>query len=383
MQKFLQNPDFEIPPSNTTTNSSTSQFLLLTKSNSILGWSFNGTVSYVTSGSNLSFPRNGGAHAVQLGENGTINQTLRAKGEILDYVLNFNLIPQSEDCANNRTAVNVTIREKSFPDRSKMFSLGRNLSRNLWESHAFYLGRLGDESINIQITSVKTNYSQNYINSATCWPLVDAFTVKKNWLPRWYEGNGLANGDFEIGPAFLKNSSDGIILDEEQERFDSPLQEWSILGKVKYIDSKNYKVPRGKAAIELLTGDPSGIQIDLNLQTKFTYALNFTMGDANNSCAGDLTVYVQVGNDVHNFTVRSNGTVSAFKRSITFKPEFPSTTETSIVFYSFNETRTSYGVLCGPVIDNVILKGSDGGRIKVYGGVLFLSMFIALVILIL
>ncbi|KAL8037931.1 hypothetical protein ABFX02_11G069900 [Erythranthe guttata] len=385
-QDFLQNPDFEIPPSNITANSTTSQFILLTKANSIPGWSFNGTVSYVTSGANLSFAWNGGAHAVQLGENGTIKQTLIAKGEVLDYMLSFNLIPQSEDCANNRTAVNVSINGKStYYDKSKVFSLERNLTTNLWESHALYLGRLGDESIDITIASVKTNHSQN--NNVTCWPLVDAFTVKKNWLPRWYDGNGIANEGFEIGPGFLKNSSEGIILDEEQDRFNSPLQEWSILGKIKYIDSKNYKVPRGKAAIELLSGNPSGVRMDLILETTYTYTLTFTMGDANDSCAGDLTVHVQLGNyNVHNFTMRSNGTGSALKRSITFKSE--ERTKTPIALYSFNATRTSSGVLCGPVIDNVILQVSGRGksgsyreRMKFYDGVLILSFFTTMVML--
>ncbi|KAL8037932.1 hypothetical protein ABFX02_11G070000 [Erythranthe guttata] len=380
-QEILQNPDFEIPPSNITTNSSTSQFILLTKENPIPGWSFKGTVSYVTSGANLSFPGNSGAHAVQLGENGTISQTIKARG-LMEYVLSFNLIPQSEDCANNRTAVNVSVHGKyDYSHRSKVFSLGRNLSMNLWESYAFFLGRLAAESLNLHITSVNTTKAKDANNNVTCWPIVDAFTVRKNRLPMWEYENRLANGDFEIGPAFLKNSSEGILLDEEQKRFDSPLQEWSILGTIKYIDSINYKVPRSKAAIELVSADLSGIQIGLNLETKSTYTLNFTMGDANNSCAGDFTVYVQVADNVHNFTMRSNGTGSAFVKSITFKSELPSTVETSIAIYSFNETRTSNGMLCGPVIDNIILKGSNGGRIEMYYGVLIFGLFGALVML--
>ncbi|KAL9151721.1 hypothetical protein ABFS82_11G070600 [Erythranthe guttata] len=363
-QEILQNPDFEIPPYNITTNSSTTH---LTKENPIPGWSFKGTVSYVTSGANLSFPGSGGAHAVQLGENGTISQTIRARG-LMEYVLSFNLIPQSEDCANNRTAVNVSVHGKyDYSHRSKVFSLGRNLSMNLWGSYAFFLGRLAAESLNLHITSVSTTKAKDANNNVTCWPIVDAFTVRKNRLPMWEYENRLANGDFEIGPAFLKNS------------FDSPLQEWSILGTVKYIDSIHYKVPQGKAAIELVSADLSGIQIGLNLETKSTYTLNFTMGDANNSCAGDFTVYVQVADNVHNFTMRSNGTGSAFVKSITFKSELPSTVETSIAIYSFNETRTSYGVLCGPVIDNIILKGSNGGRIEMYYGVLIFGLFAALV----
>lgn len=191
-------------------------------------------------------------------------------------------------------------------------------------------------------------------------------------------GNVLANGDFEVGPAFLKNSSEGIILNEELNRFNSPLQEWSILGTIKYIDSKHYKVPQGKAAIELLSGAPSGIQVDHTLPM-LTYTLNFTIGDANDSCVGDFIVYIQVGLNVHNFTMRSNGTGSAFNHSITFKSE--SSRETSISFYSFNETRTSDGVLCGPVLDNLVLLGSYGERIVLYNGVLIFSLLMVLMIL--
>lgn len=181
----------------------------------------------------------------------------------------------------------------------------------------------------------------------------------------------------------MNNSSEGILLDEEPERFDSPLQEWSILGTIRYIDSKHYKVPHGRAAIQLLNGDPSGIQIGLTLQMTLTYTLNFTMGDANDSCVGDFVVYLQLGQNVHNFTMRSNGTGSAFKHSIAFKPE-DSLRETSISLYSFNESRKSDGVLCGPVLDNILLYGSDGGRIGSGGGrieiyvVFIFSMFILL-----
>ncbi|XP_012851117.1 PREDICTED: uncharacterized protein LOC105970839 [Erythranthe guttata] len=291
--------------------------------------------------------------------------------EIYEYVVSFNLIPQSEDCANNRTTVNVTLRENPFRNRSMAFSLGRNLTRNLWESHAFFLAKLGvNDSVDIQISSVKAKNTKDG-NNVTCWPVVDAFNVKTNPSWRRYMDNALANGNFEVGPGFMKNSSEGILLDEERDRW-SPLQEWAIYGIVKYIDSKNYKVPQGNAAIELLSGN-SGVHKNLYIEPKYTYTLNFTMGDANNSCVGNFTVYVQVGNNTHNFMMTSNGTGSAFERSLTFKSRFPSLTTIPIGLYSFNETRTGTGVLCGPVIDNVIIRrdsderNSDGRKIGSHG----------------
>ncbi|KAL2519709.1 hypothetical protein Adt_15956 [Abeliophyllum distichum] len=361
---ILRNLDFETPPANTTANN-TSRFLPLTNSNTIPGWSFNGTVWYVSSGPNISLPGNG--HAVQLGENGKINQTFGATDDYLQYILTFTLTGRREDCFNNSTAVNISV-----PQRSRVFSLQGHFGRNLWETYAFYLGSWGSkvDSINLEITSVTTNAATNI----TCWPIVDTFLVTRNVMPRWYDGNVLANGGFEDGPAFLKNSSEGILLNEEPERFNSPLQEWSIIGTIKYIDSNHYKVPEGRAAIELVSGAPSGIQIDLILTVGSPYTLEFTMGDANDSCMGDFIVYAQIGTTIQNFTMQSNGTGSAQKHSMMFKAEFTKLTPISIT--SFNETRTRDHVLCGPVIDNVVLRAtaSYAVKTKLYIGVFSLPL---------
>lgn len=199
-------------------------------------------------------------------------------------------------------------------------------------------------------------------------------------FPVYYAGNILANGGFEIGPAFINNSSDGIILNEEPEIFNSLLQDWSIIGTIKYIDSNHYKVPEGRAAIELVSGSPSGIQIDLTLTVGSTYILEFMMGDANDSCVGDFIVYAQIGTTIKNFTVQSNGTGSAQKQSMTFEAEFTKLTPISIT--SFNETRSSDSVLCGPVIDNVVFRpfASYAVKMKLYKGVssLLLTLLILL-----
>ncbi|CAA0825668.1 Protein of unknown function- DUF642 [Striga hermonthica] len=366
--EILHNPDFE----NITANG-TSQFLLLNRTNTIPGWSFSGAVYYVSSGNNLSF--NGG-HAIQLGENGTINQTISGTNDVLDYVLSFNLAAVNEDCAqDNRTAVNVTVKERySYNERSKVFYFGLDFSRNFWEANALYLGQLGTgttDYINIEIKSVAAHNSGN--NVISCGPLVDGFTVKRNFMPRWYDGNLLSNGDFEVGPSFIKNSSEGILLMNDQvQELNSPLQEWNILGTIKYIDSIHFKVPHGKAAIELLSGSPSGVQVDLNLATTLTYTLNFTLGDANDLCIGDLVLFLEIGPDVHNFVMSSYGRGSVYHHFVTFNAR-PSGV-TSIVFYSMNETRTSDGVLCGPVLDNIVLVGSNGERVTK----LMFTMFITL-----
>ncbi|KAH6797765.1 hypothetical protein C2S52_022319 [Perilla frutescens var. hirtella] len=370
---FVQNPDFEIPPANLTTANATAG------ANSIPGWSVNGTVWYVPLTSS-----SGGGHAVQLGPNGKISQTIKATGgdDVLHYILSFTVAAQNQDCANNLTALNLTLHDSWDTYASKLIYMQKNSTRNLWERHALYLGQLGGRDyVHLQIESVTTNSQHN----VTCWPLVDAFTVNTNFLPRWYNGNWMSNGGFEVGPAFLKNFADGIILTSEEEMLESPLQQWSILGTIRYIDSRHYRVPRGEAAVELLSGDPSGVRADFtNLPTKYTYTLNFTVGDANDSCVGDFTVHVQVGSSaLYNFTMHSNGTGSAFKQSLKFKvDEKPSSSrETSITFYSFDEGRTRAGLLCGPVLDSIFLAGSYGERVRpcICNGILLLvfSFFIA------
>ncbi|PWA49729.1 lysine--tRNA ligase [Artemisia annua] len=65
------------------------------------------------------------------------------------------------------------------------------------------------------------------------------------------------------------------------------------------------------------------------------------MGDANDSCVGDLTIFVQVKDMIWNFTMRSIGVGSSEKYSVTFKAEFNHDEPVPISFYSFNKTRTS------------------------------------------
>lgn len=123
---------------------------------------------------------------MQLGQNGKINQTFKpTKNDVLHYVLTFTLAAQDTDCANNRTALSITLRDGWHSNTSRVIYLQENLSRDLWESHAFFLGQLGGRDyIQIEIESVDTTSREN----TTCWPLVDAFTIKTNQLPRWYDG---------------------------------------------------------------------------------------------------------------------------------------------------------------------------------------------------
>ncbi|XP_076944098.1 BIIDXI-like protein At5g11420 [Bidens hawaiensis] len=350
----LQNSGFESPPTNLTTNS-TSQFVLLdTKTNIIPGWSYNGTVWYVTAVGNVSFP--GNSHGLQLGPNGVINQTFKSDGSYY-YTLTFTLAPSSLNCANNSTLVNV-----SGPGVSKVFFYKESLGSEMWQTYGYSIGsrEIRKGIMGIQIQSV-ANSNHGDIN---CWPIIDTLLVTGIGSPRLYSGNGFANSGFEVGPTFLDSSSQGILLEANDEDF-KVLQQWNILGIVKYIDSKHYTVPRGRAAIMLVSGNPSGILYNQRFLKHGKVTIDFIMGDANDSCVGDFMVYLQVGNMIWNFSMRSLGVGSSMSHSVTFKAEFSNTESVPISFYSFNETRTSdHQVLCGPVIDSTVILFSSGLRSK-------------------
>lgn len=174
-------------------------------------------------------------------------------------------------------------------------------------------------------------------------------------------GNLVANGGFEFGPDFLGNSEGGVLLDSAPTPLFSPLVQWSIMGTVKYIDSKHFFVPQGTAAVELISGVSSGIQAAVKLQGGSSYTLNFTLGDANDSCKATFLVGAQAGSTSRNFTLESNGTGSAVKFSMTFNAI---SDDNMITFLSYTASQSNDGdFLCGPVIDDVILTVSHGLRI--------------------
>ncbi|KAF8399950.1 hypothetical protein HHK36_015822 [Tetracentron sinense] len=141
---LLQNPDFESPPLNIPSESA-SPFVLLNENNTIPGWTFEGTVQYVTSGPNISLPGNG--HAIQLGLDG------------------------GDNCS---TSANIIV---SAPDRSSIFSLKQSYGKEAWESYASYLGSWGykGELINLVLQSQPMEADLNM----TCGPVVDALILKR------------------------------------------------------------------------------------------------------------------------------------------------------------------------------------------------------------
>ncbi|KAK7846661.1 BIIDXI-like protein At5g11420 [Quercus suber] len=363
---LLQNPDFESPPSNLTGNS-TSSVVPLSQNNTIPGWTFEGTVNYVKASQNISLPGNG--HGIQLGQDGKINQTFTANGNIINYLLTFTLAPGGQNCSANADIV------VSAPDSTMVFSWKQHYGKT-WESYGHYLGTWGErEPINLMFQSQTTETDPNSI----CWPMLDTLLLKG--IAESFEAtdNMLLNGGFEYGPDFLSNSTEGILLDQTPSPVQSPLLLWSVQGTVKYVDSKHYFVPQGNAAIEIVSGVSAGIQIPTILNEGSTYNLNFTLGDANDTCVGDFLVGALAGSTAQNFSLKSNGTGSAEKFSLTFKAG-PS--PTLISFLSYKTSQTKDGVFCGPLIDDVVLllRASSGLKLEMQLKVL-ISLYILVAIL--
>lgn len=190
----------------------------------------------------------------------------------------------------------------------------------------------------------------------------------------FFTDNLLPNGGFELGPAFPDFSNEGVLLDAEPSLIESALQQWVVVGTVKYIDSKNFFIPEGKAAVELVSGASAGLQTVKQLNQGTNYNLEFMLGDANDSCSGNLMVGVAAGSLLQNFTIQSNGTGSAQKYSIKFTPAGPS--PTSISFQSYTTRQREDGVYCGPVIDGVVLRVSSAHKSYLQFSVLMVVLLV-------
>lgn len=167
----LNNPDFELPPSKLPQNS-TAPFILLSLNNTIPGWTFEGTVQYVTTGRTISLPGNG--HAIQLGQDGMINQTIIANDDTMDYLLTFTLAGGGDNCSANAILV------VSAPDTGKGFVFKHGYVKETWQSYGQHLGSWGDkELINLVIHSQSAETDTN----STCWPIIDALILKSVETP--------------------------------------------------------------------------------------------------------------------------------------------------------------------------------------------------------
>ncbi|XP_065856482.1 protein TEEBE-like [Euphorbia lathyris] len=334
---LVANGDFEQAPA----KSNLKKTVIIGK-NSLPKWEINGLVEYVSGGPQpggfyLAIPR--GAHAVRLGNEGSISQDLILKPGST-YALT---IGATKTCAQDE------VLEVMVPGQKSELPLQTLYSTDGGDTYALAFKAIS------RVVKV-TFHNPGVQEDPACGPLLDAIAIKEMLAFKYVKGNLVKNGGFETGPHVFNNFSTGVLIPPKQIDLISPLPGWIVesLKPIKYIDSKHFFVPSGKAAIELVAGRESALaQIIRTIPNKF-YNLKFTIGDAKNGCHGSMMVEAFAAKDTLKVKFESQGK-GGFKTAILrFKAI---SNRTRITFYSayYHTKLHDYGHMCGPVLDNVIV----------------------------
>ncbi|XWS73086.1 hypothetical protein CRYUN_Cryun02cG0095700 [Craigia yunnanensis] len=260
----------------------------------IPGWVNEGFVEYIKSGQkqgDMLLVVPEGAYAVRLGNEASIKQTIKViKG--MYYSITFS---SARTCAQEER-LNVTV----APD-SGVLPIQTVYSSSGWDNYAWAFKAISD-LIELII------HNPGVEEDPACGPLIDAVAIKALYPPRPTNKNIMKNAGYE----------------------------------------------EGRRAVELVAGKESAIaQITRTIIGK-TYRLSFSVGDANNSCAGSLVVEAFAGKDTLKVPYESKGT-GGFKRAAL---KFVAVSNrTRIMFLSTFYTMRSddFSSLCGPVVDDVKL----------------------------
>ncbi|CAN0864752.1 Protein DUF642 L-GALACTONO-1,4-LACTONE-RESPONSIVE GENE 2 [Linum grandiflorum] len=291
--------------------------------NSIPGWQINGLVEFISGGpqpGGMFFPVAHGVHAVRLGNEASISQTISNLNPGSLYALSF---VASRTCAQNE------VLRVSVPGQTGDLPLQTLYTSDGGDTYSWGFRAKG--------SFVKVVLSNPGVEDD---PACD---------------NLVKNSGFEEGPRRpLLNCSHGILLPPKQEDTVSPLPGWIIesLKAVKYIDSNHYNVPFGKSAIELVAGRESAIAQIIRTVARKPYALSFTVGDAKNECHGSMTVVAFAAKEMFTVPFESKGK-GEFK---TARFKFVAiSNRTRITFFSgqYHNRRDDFVSFCGPVVDQV------------------------------
>ncbi|GFP87759.1 hypothetical protein PHJA_000919600 [Phtheirospermum japonicum] len=278
-----------------------------------------------------------GVHAVRLGNEASISQTIPVKNGSL-YALTFGA---SRTCAQDE------VLRVSVPSQAGDLPLQTLYSSNGGDTYAW-----GFRATSNNVTVTFHNPGKQ--EDPACGPLLDAVAIKELFPPMPTRANLVKNGDYEEGPHRLLNSSHGVLLPPKQQDSTSPLPGWIIesLKAVKFIDAEHFNVPVGKAAVELLAGRESAIAQVIRTVPNKPYNLTFVIGDAKNGCHGSMMVEAFAAKETMKAPFQSQGKgkfkVYSFKfTAVSFR--------TRLTFFSsFYHTKIDdFGSLCGPVLDEV------------------------------
>ncbi|KDP43556.1 hypothetical protein JCGZ_16843 [Jatropha curcas] len=332
---FLNNGNFEEKPKPSDINKT-----VLKGKTALPGWEINGRVEYISAGpqpGGMYFAVAHGVHAVRLGNDASISQTITVKPGSL-YALTFGA---------SRTCAQEEVLRVSVPPLSGDLPLQTLYSSNGGDTYAW--GFIAKSTVAKVIF-----HNPGVQEDPACGPLIDAVAIKELFPPRPTRYNLVKNPGFEEGPHLFVNSSNGVLLPPRQLDLTSPLPGWIIesLKAVKFIDSKHFNVPFGLAAVELVAGRESAIAQILRTIPNKVYGLTFSVGDAKNGCHGSMMVEAFAAKDTFKVPFESQGK-GKFK-TVSFKFKAVSA-RTRITFYSsYYHTRIDdFGSLCGPVLDQV------------------------------
>lgn len=336
---MLSNGDFEVGPKKSDMNGT----VVIGGRHAIPNWEISGFVEYIKSGQKqgdmlLVIPE--GAFAVRLGNEASIKQRLVPVIKGMYYAVTFSA---ARTCAQEER-VNVSV----APD-SGLLPIQTVYSSSGWDSYAWAF-QAPSNVVEIVI------HNPGVEEDPACGPLIDAVGIKTLYPPRPTNKNILKNGGFEEGPYIFPNTSWGVLIPPNVEDDHSPLPGWMVesLKAVKYIDFVHFSVPQGRRAIELVAGKESAIAQVARTMPGKTYALSFTVGDANDACEGSMIVEAFAGKDTIKVPYQSKGK-GGYKRAV-FRFVAVST-RTRIMFLSTFYTMRSndFSSLCGPVVDDVKL----------------------------
>ncbi|KAL1300336.1 hypothetical protein HN51_045036 [Arachis hypogaea] len=335
-EAYLQNGNFEEQP-----NPKSLQKTKLIGKFALPKWEINGLVEYVTGGpqpGGMFFPVTHGIHAVRLGNEASISQTIKVKpGQYYALILGA-----SRTCAQDEVLrISVPPQTGDVPLQT-LYSLNGDVIA--WGFKA-----------TSNVAKV-TFHNPGVQEDPACGPLLDAIAIREFYPPLPSRANLVKNPGFEEGPFPIFNSTNGVLLPPEQQDLMSPLPGWIIesLKAIKFIDSKHFNIPFGLGAVELVAGRESAIAQIIRTVTNKVYNITFSVGDAKNGCHGSMMVEAFAAKDAFKVPFKSEGKGKFRTVSFKFKAVAP---RTRLTFYSsFYHTRIDdYGSLCGPVLDQVIV----------------------------
>ncbi|KAI3979159.1 hypothetical protein MKX01_016984 [Papaver californicum] len=288
-----------------------------------------------------------GVHAVRLGNEANISQTVRVKPSSY-YSFTFG---STRTCAQDEVLrVVVLPRSGDLPLQTLYSSDGGDTYAWAFKAKSKY--------------AKITFHNPGIQEDPACGPLIDHVAIKELITPRtrpvypviylFFACNLVKNGGFEYGPHVFKELSTGVLIPPKQEDEVSPLPGWIIesLKAIRYVDSEHSMVPYGLGAVELAAGRESSIAQILRTTPKQLYKLKFTIGDAKNSCHGEMMVEAFAGTE--SLQAKFSSTGKGHFKTVSFKFRATSA-RTRISFYSsFYHTKLDdFGHLCGPVLDQV------------------------------